>query len=94
MNLKELKIGETVTVKSVDIDNKKRLFELGVVPNKVIKKEYESIDRKMIAIKVDGTIICLRDSLCKKIFVVEQGVSENEEHFVSWKSECWQNNII
>ncbi len=69
VNLKDIKIGQSVSINKIDIENKKRLLELGFVENKKIKKEYESIDKKMIGIKIDGQIIGLRSSMCENIYV-------------------------
>ncbi len=71
MTLIDANINCEMEIVSIEFKDKKRLLELGFIPSKKIKKLYESFDKKMIAINVDGTVISLRKNVCEKIIVKE-----------------------
>lgn len=67
--LKEISLGEESIIKKICLSDKRRLLELGFIPNVVVKKEYESIDKKMCGIRVGMNLIGIRASMCEKILV-------------------------
>ncbi len=71
MTLNDASINFDYEIVSIEVRDKKRLLELGFIPNKRIRKIYESFDKKMVAINVGGTVISLRKNVCEKIIVKE-----------------------
>lgn len=67
-SLKNIDIGDEVKIIEIKKYNK-RLLELGFIPNKIIKKEFYSLDKTMVALKLDGALISIRSDFCEYIIV-------------------------
>ncbi len=73
MTLSEAELNVQYILSDILIEDKTRLLELGFIPDRPIKKVYESFDKKMAAIEVNrdsGVVISLRKSVCDKIIVI------------------------
>lgn len=66
---REYKIKE---IKDVPFKIKRRLFELGMLPNTSIKVERTSLLRRSYLIETGGYILTLRKDIVDKIFVSEK----------------------
>lgn len=71
MTLFEIEKNRTIVIENIGQKNRRRLLELGLIEGKRIKKLYESFDKKMVAVEIDGTIIGLRKGICELIKVRE-----------------------
>ncbi len=70
-NLTNFKVNEKLIVQDIVNIDSTRLMELGFVKGTVVQKTCESIDKKMIGIKVKGSVIGIRKSVCESIIVNE-----------------------
>ncbi len=64
-----LDINQKGRIYKVDIDDKKRLLEIGFIKGREIEKLFESFNKSVCGFKINGTIIGLRKSECRKIIV-------------------------
>ncbi len=75
MTLEETKINQTVIITDLLVQGsiRRRLLDLGILPNASIEPVYDSPSGQMRAYFVQGTMIALRDRESKQILVKERG---------------------
>lgn len=63
MNLSNLKVGSTALVKSIKINNdiKRRLLDIGLIPNTKVTSLYDSVFGSIKAYLIRGSVIAIRD---------------------------------
>lgn len=73
MRLNDLKIGDCAIVHSIEAyeDVKVRLYDIGLIEGTKIKLMFESPSKKIKAYSFRNTLIALRDSDSKNIFIGE-----------------------
>lgn len=69
--LNELKIGQTAKIKKIETENsiKRRLLDIGLIPNSIIKCILKSPWKDPIAYEIKGTLIAIRNCDSKHILV-------------------------
>lgn len=64
--LKEFKI---VEIETEQISIKRRLLELGFLPDRCVKVSRKSLSKKTILVEIQGYLLALRCDVAKSIFV-------------------------
>lgn len=69
--LNDIKLGEKVIVDKVNVNQsiKRRLLDIGLVPNTIVEKVLVNPSGNLMAYKIKGSIIALREEDTKNIFV-------------------------
>ena len=63
LSLCEVNIGKLVRVKGINLDNdvKRRILDIGIIPESIIIKVLNSPFKKISAYDIDGSLISIRD---------------------------------
>lgn len=71
LTLDKISVGDKAKIVKInsDIEIKRRLLDLGIIPNSIIKSEFKSPFNDPVAYLIRGTTIALREEDAKNIVV-------------------------
>ncbi len=69
VSLLDLKIDEVAVITKVNVEDSRKLLAMGFISGTKVLKKFESFDKKMQAFEINGSVLCIRQNICKNIFV-------------------------